>query len=71
MGMKIELMPVWLTIPDANRYSGLGKSTLEKLVARELVDSRKVVLPGNRTGRRLISRLSLDSFIEREGKPAA
>lgn len=67
MKTEIHITPAWLTIPGAVRYSGIGRASIEAFVKKKLVDSRKVVQPGNKSGRRLIRRSSLDQFIENGG----
>jgi hypothetical protein len=58
------IQPAWLTYNDASRYSGLSVRLLQDLVRRHLIVSSAVIQPGARRGRRLISRASLDEWIE-------
>lgn len=58
------LKPAYLRIPDAIKYSGIGRSTLYTLMAEGRLKS--VALKTHRDnvrGLRLISRDSLDSFL--------
>ncbi len=61
----LHITPQWLTIEGAIRYSGLSEGTIRTYIRDGHVVSANVVLPGNRRGRRLINRPSLDAFIER------
>jgi hypothetical protein len=57
--------PAWLRIPDAIRYSGLGKSVLyEELTANRIRSASIKRSPGAKRGVRLVERESLDRFIE-------
>ena len=58
------ITPQWLTIEGARRYSGLSDGTIYAYIRSGHVVSAMVTLPGNRRGRRLINRASLDAFIE-------
>jgi excisionase family DNA binding protein len=60
-----QIAPQWLTIEDATKYSGLSDGTIWTYIREGHIVSANVVLPGNRRGRRLINRASLDAFIER------
>ena len=59
-----HITPQWLTIEGARRYSGLSDGTIYAYIRAGYVVSAMVTLPGNRRGRRLINRASLDAFIE-------
>jgi excisionase family DNA binding protein len=51
--------PQWLRFPEAQRYSGLGRSTLTKLIDTREIKAVKV-------GKSVrISRTSLDEYMER------
>lgn len=57
-GTAQQVQPEWLRYPDAERYSGLGRSTLWKLVRDGRVDAAKV-------GKAVrINRRSLDEYME-------
>lgn len=58
------ITPQWLTLKGACRYSGLSDGTIRTYIRGGYIASANVILPGNRRGRRLINRASLDSFIE-------
>ncbi len=59
-----QIAPQWLTIEGATRYSGLSDGTIRTYIREGHIVSANIVLPGNRRGRRLINRPSLDAFIE-------
>lgn len=59
-----SIEPRWLNLETAVIYSGLSETTLRQMINGGHVVSSNVVLPGNSRGRRVIDRLSLDSFIE-------
>jgi excisionase family DNA binding protein len=59
-GMAQQVQPRWLRYPEAERYSGLGRSTLWKLVKNGQVNAAKV---GNAVR---INRHSLDEYMERQ-----
>jgi excisionase family DNA binding protein len=51
--------PQWLRYPEAERYSGLGRTTLTKLIGTREIKAVKV-------GKSVrISRTSLDEYMER------
>jgi excisionase family DNA binding protein len=53
-----EVKPEWLRFPEAERYSGLGRSTLRALITTRAVKAAKV-------GKSLrISRTSIDEYME-------
>jgi excisionase family DNA binding protein len=57
-GTVQQIQPEWLRYPEAERYSGLGRSTLWKLVKDGRVDAAKV-------GKAVrINRHSLDEYME-------
>lgn len=53
-----EVTPQWFRFPDAERYSGLGRSTLTKLIATGDIKAAKVG-KGVR-----INRESLEAYME-------
>ncbi len=58
-GITQEVRPEWLRYPAAEKYSGLGRSTLWKLVKDGRVRAARV-------GKAVrISRASLDEYMER------
>jgi excisionase family DNA binding protein len=59
-GTAQQVQPEWLRYPEAERYSGLGRSTLWKLVRDGHVGAAKV----GKSGR--INRHSLDEYMERQ-----
>lgn len=60
----LHITPQWLTIEGVIRFSGLPEGTIRTYIRDGHVVSANVVLPGNRRGRRIINRPSLDAFIE-------
>jgi excisionase family DNA binding protein len=59
-GTAQQMQPEWLRYPEAERYSGLGRSTLWKLVKDERIRAAKI-------GKAVrISRHSLDEYMERQ-----
>ena len=59
-GTVQQVKPEWLRYPEAERYSGLGRSTLWKLVKGGDVGAAKV-------GKAVrINRHSLDEYLERQ-----
>ena len=57
-GTAQQVAPEWLRYPEAERYSGLGRSTLWKLVKDERIRAAKV-------GKAVrLSRRSIDSYME-------
>jgi Helix-turn-helix domain len=56
--------PEWLRIPDAARFSGLGRSSLYELIREGKIKSVCLRKRNNSRGVRLISADSLSSLIE-------
>jgi excisionase family DNA binding protein len=57
-GTAQQVEPQWLRYPEAERYSGLGRSTLWKLVKDERIRAAKV-------GKAVrLSRSSIDQYME-------
>ena len=57
-GTAQEVQAEWLRFPEAERYSGLGRSTLTKLIKEGLIHAAKV-------GKAVrINRRSLDEYME-------
>jgi excisionase family DNA binding protein len=57
-GTAQEVQPEWLRYPDAERYSGLGRSTLWKLVKEGHIRAARV-------GKAVrLSRQSIDCYME-------
>jgi excisionase family DNA binding protein len=55
-----EVAPQWLRFSDACRYSGLGRSTLTKLIGAGEIKAAKI-------GRSVrINRVSIEEFMERQ-----
>ena len=55
-----EVTPQWLRFPDAERYSGLGRTTLTKLIDAGEIKAAKV-------GKSVrINRTSIDEFMEQQ-----
>jgi excisionase family DNA binding protein len=53
-----EVTPQWLRFPEAERYSGLGRSTLTQLISAGAIKAAKV-------GKSVrISRTSIDEYME-------
>jgi excisionase family DNA binding protein len=60
VGTAQQVQPEWLRYQEAERYSGLGRSTLFKLVRSGEVQAAKV-------GKAVrLSRRSLDEYMERQ-----
>ena len=59
-GTVQQVQPEWLRYPEAERYSGLGRSTLWKLVKNNRIRAAKIVKAGR------ISRHSLDEYMEQQ-----
>jgi excisionase family DNA binding protein len=59
-GTAQHVQPEWLRYPEAERYSGLGRSTLWKLVCSGEIRAAKV-------GKSVrLSRQSIDDYMERQ-----
>jgi excisionase family DNA binding protein len=59
-GTAQQIQPEWLRYPEAEKYAGLGRSTLWKLVKNERIRAAKV-------GKAVrISRHSLEEYMERQ-----
>jgi hypothetical protein len=56
--------PEWLRIPDATRFSGLGRSSLYELIKEGRVKSVCLRKRNNIRGIRLINADSLNAFLE-------
>jgi hypothetical protein len=61
-----RLVPRWLRIPHAVAYSGISRSKLYELFAEGQIRAASVQGKGSRKGIRLIDRVSLDEFLERQ-----
>lgn len=64
MSREPGIIPRWLTLEGAAKYTGLSQRTIENYIKDGLVISANVVRPGSTRGRRLVERPSLDAFIE-------
>ena len=59
-GTAQQMQPEWLRYPEAEKYAGLGRSTLWKLVRDNRIRAAKV-------GKAVrINRHSLDEYMERQ-----
>jgi hypothetical protein len=58
------IKPAWLTYPSANIYTGLSGRTIERRVADGTLVTTYIRPPGAKRGRRLISRESIDKWLE-------
>jgi excisionase family DNA binding protein len=59
-GTAQQVQPEWLRYPEAERYSGLGRSTLWKLIRDDHIRAAKV-------GKAVrINRHNLDEYMERQ-----
>lgn len=59
-GATQQVQPAWLRYPEAERYSGLGRSTLWKLVKDDRIRAAKV-------GKAVrINRHSIDEYMKRQ-----
>ncbi len=55
-----EVVPQWLRFSDACRYSGLGRSTLTRLIGAGEIKAAKI-------GKAVrISRVSIDTYMEQQ-----
>ena len=64
-GAAQEVQPAWLRYPEAERFAGLGRSTLWKLVRSGDIQAAKV-------GKAVrINRQSLEEYMERQSHPDA
>jgi excisionase family DNA binding protein len=64
-GAAQEVQPAWLRYPEAERFAGLGRSTLWKLVRSGDIQAAKV-------GKAVrINRRSLEEYMERQSHPDA
>jgi excisionase family DNA binding protein len=55
-----EVTPQWLRFPEAERYSGLGRTTLTKLIGAGEIEAAKI-------GKSLrINRTSLEAYMMRQ-----
>jgi hypothetical protein len=61
------LLPRWLRMPVATHYSGISRSKLYELFAEGQIRAASVHSKGSKKGIRLIDRLSLDAYLERQG----
>lgn len=59
-----EIEAEFLRIPDAVKFSGIGKSTLFALIAKGKLKSKCIRQPGAVKGIRLISKQALRDFID-------
>ncbi len=65
----VTTQPVeWLSIKDAARLFGLGRSSIYTLIGEERIRSCSLRLRGNVRGKRLISAESLRMFLESGGE---
>jgi hypothetical protein len=64
-GYAPELVARWLRVPVAVTYSGLSRARLYTLLAEGQIRSASIRAKGRRRGIRLIDRLSIDQFIEK------
>ena len=60
------LPPRWLRVPVATHYSGISRSKLYELFADGQIKAASVHSKGSKKGIRLIDRLSLDAYLERQ-----
>jgi hypothetical protein len=67
IGACSSIKPEWLRLPDAIRASGVGRSTLYKLIGTGDIKSVCLRKRGCQRGIRLISADSLRTFIESFG----
>ena len=58
------LKPEWLRLPEATRFSGIGRSSLYELMAEGKIKSACIRKRGNTRGIRLISADSISAYIE-------
>jgi len=58
------ILPRWLTLEGAAKYTGLSQRTIENYIKDGLIISANVMRPGASRGRRLVERPSIDAFIE-------
>lgn len=58
------LKPEWLTVPDAIKAFGIGRSSLYELITDGIIKSACIRKRGNVRGKRLISYDSLAAYVE-------
>jgi hypothetical protein len=58
-------LPRWFRVPVAVDYSGLSRAKLYVLMAEGQIKSASVRLKGRRRGIRVVDRLSIDEFLEK------
>jgi hypothetical protein len=61
---KQAIKPAWLTYPSAETYTGLSGRTIERRVADGTLVTTFIKPKGAKRGRRLISRQSIDDWME-------
>jgi hypothetical protein len=62
----LGLQPRWLRLKRASDYSGLPQDTLLKLCQQGQIDSALVGWRNTRRPIRVVDRLSIDSYLQRE-----
>jgi hypothetical protein len=61
---NLQIKPEWLTYPGAEVYTGLSGRTIERRVADKTLVATYIRPLGAKRGRRLISRESIDKWLE-------
>ena len=64
IGNTAVLRPEWLRIPDAVRYSGIGRSSLYTLIGDQKIKSVSIRKRGAIKGIRLVSVDSIDAYLD-------
>ena len=59
-----QIKPAWLTLPSSEIYTGFSGRTIERRIADNTLVSTFIKPPGAKRGRRLISRESIDKWLE-------
>ena len=62
--MNTALDPEWLKVLAACQRSSIGRTSLYGLIADGVIKSCVIRKPGNIRGQRLISRVSLDGYLD-------
>ena len=69
MSYNIEapIEPRWLSVAQAASYTSLSERYIRQLIKEKELESFLLKRDGKNGGRRLISRESIDSFLDRNG----
>jgi hypothetical protein len=70
-GGSVTLVPDWLRIPLAVKYSGISRAKLYTYLATGEIKSFVLKKKGAIRGTRFVSRLSIDSFLNSKAEASA